>query len=157
MENSLKINDVGVCQEPIESVVYNGILYTVVVRAELPPRGHQFVTKPADPLQVGILDFPAGHRIAPHGHFPTERIVRHCVEVVHIQLGLVKLSLYSCENELFHEAILATGDTVLLIEGGHGFEMLEATRLVEVKQGPYLSESGANYKISVTVPVPRRR
>jgi hypothetical protein len=35
---------------------------------------------------------------------------------------------------------LAAGDAILLIAGGHGFEVLEACQIMEVKQGPYLSK-----------------
>ena len=33
--------------------------------------------------------------------------------------------------------ILKKGDVILLINGGHGFEMLEKTEMIEIKQGPY--------------------
>lgn len=33
------------------------------------------------------------------------------------------------------------GDIVLLAFGGYGFEMLEASEIVEVKQGPYAGEA----------------
>jgi hypothetical protein len=29
------------------------------------------------------------------------------------------------------------GDVVVLLDGGHGFRMLEDTVLLEIKQGPY--------------------
>lgn len=35
---------------------------------------------------------------------------------------------------------LLTGDTIFLVDGGHGFEMLEDTKIIEVKQGPYLGK-----------------
>ena len=34
--------------------------------------------------------------------------------------------------------ILNKGDVILLVNGGHGFEMLEKTEMIEVKQGPYI-------------------
>ena len=34
-------------------------------------------------------------------------------------------------------AILNSGDTVLLLTGGHGFNLLEDSKIIEVKQGPY--------------------
>jgi hypothetical protein len=37
--------------------------------------------------------------------------------------------------------ILTTGDVVLLSRGGHGFEMLEESEIIEVKQGPYESDN----------------
>jgi hypothetical protein len=33
--------------------------------------------------------------------------------------------------------VLNSGDTILLASGGHGFEMLEDTEMLEIKQGPY--------------------
>ena len=32
------------------------------------------------------------------------------------------------------------GDVVLLIRGGHGFEVLEPLEMLEIKQGPYLGD-----------------
>jgi hypothetical protein len=39
------------------------------------------------------------------------------------------------------ETELCAGDIVLLASGGHGFEVLEDTKIVEVKQGPYDGKS----------------
>jgi len=36
--------------------------------------------------------------------------------------------------------ILNKGDVILLVNGGHGFEMLEKTEMIEVKQGPYVGD-----------------
>ena len=35
---------------------------------------------------------------------------------------------------------MKTGDVILLVSGGHGFEMLEESEIIEVKQGPYAGE-----------------
>ena len=36
--------------------------------------------------------------------------------------------------------ILNAGDVILLAAGGHGFEMLEDSEIIEVKQGPYAGD-----------------
>ena len=36
--------------------------------------------------------------------------------------------------------ILNKGDVVLLAFGGHGFEMIEESEIIEIKQGPYAGE-----------------
>jgi mannose-6-phosphate isomerase-like protein (cupin superfamily) len=46
---------------------------------------------------------------------------------------------YSLKNYL-ESRILNQGDIILLAFGGHGFEMLEPTEMIEVKQGPYAGE-----------------
>jgi hypothetical protein len=35
---------------------------------------------------------------------------------------------------------LEAGDVILLASGGHGFEMIEDSEIIEVKQGPYAGE-----------------
>ena len=36
--------------------------------------------------------------------------------------------------------ILNKGDVILLALGGHGFEMLEKSEIIEVKKGPYMGD-----------------
>ena len=36
--------------------------------------------------------------------------------------------------------MIKTGDMILLIDGGHGFDILKKSILVEIKQGPFNSE-----------------
>lgn len=36
---------------------------------------------------------------------------------------------------------LYTGDIILLVSGGHGFQVLEEVEMIEVKQGPYAGEN----------------
>jgi hypothetical protein len=35
---------------------------------------------------------------------------------------------------------LEGGDVILLVNGGHGFEVLEEVEMFEVKQGPYVGD-----------------
>ena len=46
------------------------------------------------------------------------------------------------KKKVYLESItLEKGDIILLANGGHGFEMLENSEIIEVKQGPYVGES----------------
>ena len=36
------------------------------------------------------------------------------------------------------DKILNKGDIIILFQGGHGFEILEKTQIIEIKQGPYV-------------------
>ena len=36
------------------------------------------------------------------------------------------------------DKILSKGDIIILFQGGHGFKILEETRIIEIKQGPYV-------------------
>ena len=47
---------------------------------------------------------------------------------------------YDDERSYLESRVLHGGDVVLLAAGGHGFEMLEDSEIIEVKQGPYAGE-----------------
>jgi len=57
-----------------------------------------------------------------------------------IKAGKVRLDFYDDEKNYLKSIILEEGDVILLANGGHGFEMLEETEIIEVKQGPYAGE-----------------
>ncbi|MBA3768475.1 MAG: hypothetical protein H0W99_16155, partial [Acidobacteria bacterium] len=50
---------------------------------------------------------------------------------------------YNRDREHVATRELRVGDLIIIIEGGHGFRMLEDTVFLEIKQGPY---TGADQK-----------
>jgi hypothetical protein len=121
----------------IEHVMHRGDCYAILVRAHLPREGYNFVTEEACSLQVGINHYAAGAVIRPHYHLPVERALKDTLEVLHIDGGACRMKLFDQKQESFYETELRSGDTVILMMGGHGFEVIEPTRIIEVKQGPY--------------------
>ena len=66
--------------------------------------------------------------------------VEYTKEVLVIKSGRLRVDFYSEEQTYLESTILEKGDVILLTHGGHGFEMLEATEIIEVKQGPYAGD-----------------
>ena len=62
---------------------------------------------------------------------------RLTTEVLLVRSGRVRLDFYDDARAYLESTVLEAGDVVLLARGGHGLEMLEASELIEVKQGPY--------------------
>jgi hypothetical protein len=52
----------------------------------------------------------------------------------------MRVDFYSDTQEYLRSTVLETGDVILLAFGGHGFEMLEPTEMIEIKQGPYAGD-----------------
>ena len=50
------------------------------------------------------------------------------------------MDFYDDQQKYLESSVLEKGDVILLAAGGHGFEMLEASEMIEVKQGPYCGE-----------------
>ena len=124
--------------EPIERIKYNGVTYAVLVRAKLPRTGYNFVSQDEDSLQVGVNHYKSGQLARPHFHLPAERALKDTLEMLHIDSGACLLSLYNDAKVRVYETRMESGDTVVLLAGGHALQMLDDTRIVEVKQGPYL-------------------
>ena len=61
----------------------------------------------------------------------------HFTKVLFIKNGKVRVDFYDDEQNYLESRILLKGDVILLAFGGHGFEMLESSEIIEVKQGPY--------------------
>jgi hypothetical protein len=102
--------------------------------------GINFLTPPDFSQQLGYMKRPQGYVIAPHVHNPVPREVQYTKEVLFIKSGLVRVDFYDDDQTYLESRILESGDVILLAYGGHGFEMLEPTEMIEVKQGPYAGE-----------------
>ena len=53
----------------------------------------------------------------------------------------MRCDFYTDDKEYLKSVVVTDGDVILLVSGGHGFECLEETMMLEVKQGPYAGEN----------------
>ena len=81
------------------------------------------------------------NKISAHVHNMMTRQVLYTQEVLVVRRGKVKVKLYDSSKEYIGDRILHSGDPILLCGGGHSFEMLEETSMIEVKQGPFAGDS----------------
>jgi len=121
----------------IEKIEWNGEVFALILRADYEPEGVNFITSRDDPLQLGVLRHRRGTRIKAHIHKDIPRTIDRVQEVLHIGYGKVEAELYESTGKKIASAILNSGDTILLLSGGHGFNILEDSKIIEVKQGPY--------------------
>ena len=115
----------------------DGKTIAIVVKQEFDKDGVNFVSKQDYPLQLGISSYKKGDTIKAHFHIEKEVKINKLQEVVHIKSGRTMVNLYDLNGEKFKSVELSDGDTIFFVDGGHGFEMLEDTKIMEVKQGPY--------------------
>jgi hypothetical protein len=123
--------------DAIEHVVVDGALRAIIVRRGFHAPGVHVVTPPHLSQQVGYLSHPSGHRIAPHTHLPLRRDVAPTQEVLLVTKGRLRVDFYAEGRTCLESRTLATGDLILLVSGGHGFEVLADCEVIEVKAGPY--------------------
>jgi len=89
-----------------------------------------------------------GHIIDPHTHNIVPRNVNLTQEVLYVKKGAVRVDFYDKAQNYLESSIIKTGDVILLADGGHGFEMLEETEMIEIKQD-ILGTSFCNLKVYI--------
>ena len=125
----------------IEQISNDGKVFSIIVRSESQQQGIHFFTPNDFSQQLAYMHRPQGYVIAPHVHNPVARAVAFTKEVLFIRSGRVRVDFYDDQQQYLESRIVGRGDVILLAFGGHGFEMLEDSEIIEVKQGPYAGES----------------
>lgn len=124
----------------IEQISNDGKVFSIIVRSEYQQQGIHFFTPNDFSQQLAYMHRPQGYVIAPHVHNPVARAVAFTKEVLFIRSGRVRVDFYDDQQQYLESRIVGRGDVILLAFGGHGFEMLEDSEIIEVKQGPYAGE-----------------
>lgn len=136
-----------------EEIVIDGRLCAIIVPAAFDEQGIQFFTPNEFSQQLASMSHPAGKVIAPHTQNPARRESILTQEALFIRKGKLRVDFYSQQQEYRRSRILGCGDVILLIAGGHGYEVLEDLNMVEVKQGPY---GGEQDKTLITSKLPSK-
>ncbi|MBR8834039.1 MAG: hypothetical protein DSM106950_08355 [Stigonema ocellatum SAG 48.90 = DSM 106950] len=124
----------------IENILHHNQLLALIVAKKFDKPGIHFFTPNELSQQLAYMRHPVGKVIQPHVHNPVLREVQYTQEVLFIKRGKLRVDFYNDQEEYLESRILESGDVILLVTGGHGFEVLEEVEMIEVKQGPYVGD-----------------
>ena len=125
----------------INSIINKGKTLAIILRTTYKEKGINFFTPNEFSQQLAYMNRPSGYEIQPHLNNVVQREVQFTKEVLFIKSGKVRVDFYDDEKNYLESRILVSGDVILLAFGGHGFEMIDDTEIIEVKQGPYVGEA----------------
>ena len=125
----------------LENISHNSQLLAIILYSSYKAEGINFFTTDDFTQQLAYMNRPQGYVIRPHLHNPVNRQVQFTKEVLFIKSGRVRVDFYDDDQNYLESRVLKNGDVVLLAFGGHGFEMIEDSEIIEVKQGPYAGEA----------------
>ena len=125
----------------VEQISYKGVILAILLRTNYKANDIQFFTPNDFSQQLAYMSRPKGYVIPPHIHNAVQREVHITQEVLFIKSGKVRVDFYGDAKEYLESHVLNKGDVILLAFGGHGFEILEDSEIIEVKQGPYAGEN----------------
>ena len=101
-------------------------------------KGKLFITEGNAQLQIGLFGLSDKESIQRHWHPPQDRVLTNTVEVLIVLSGVIESYIYNQDLTLNSTIFLESGSILLLLEGGHGFNVIGGAKFVEVKQGPYI-------------------
>ena len=113
----------------------------MIIKSDYDCKGINFITPDEYSQQLAYMHHEKGHIILPHVHNEVKREIYYTKEVLIIKKGKLRCDFYTDDKEYIKSIVLSDGDIILLVSGGHGFECLEETSMVEIKQGPYAGEA----------------
>ena len=116
-------------------------LLAMIIRNDYICDGVDFITPNEYSQQMAYMHHPAGKTIDAHVHNLVHRNVVMTQEVLFIKKGILRVDFYDEYEDYLESKNLCAGDIILLVSGGHGFQVLEEVEMVEVKQGPYAGEN----------------
>ena len=100
--------------------------------------GLSFFSEDGEFIQVGAWNYSAGKDLLRHIHNEVERKVTRTYECLYLVSGAIAVQIYDLQENPVDEFVARAGDVVILLECGHGYQILEdGTRVLEVKNGPY--------------------
>ena len=116
-------------------------ILAIIVTSQYKEPGIHFFTPDDFSQQLAYMKHPKGKTIIPHVHNPVPRQIEYTQEILFIKSGKIRIDFYDMKKKYLESHILSQHDVILLIKGGHGFEVLEEIEMFEVKQGPYVGEN----------------
>lgn len=128
-------------KEKLEIIKKKDRLLAMIIRNDYTCEGVDFLTPNEYSQQVAYMHHSKGKVIDAHIHNLVHRNVVLTQEVLVVKSGRLRVDFYDDYEDYMESRILEAGDVILLISGGHGFQVLEEVEMIEVKQGPYSGDA----------------
>lgn len=101
--------------------------------------GLNFFSPDEEFIQTGTWSYSKGKELKAHIHNKVSREVLWTQEVLYIRKGQIRADVFDTEENKVAEIVANEGDILIMLRGGHGYEILaDHTQVLEIKNGPYV-------------------
>ena len=123
-----------------KEIIYKKKLYALIIKESYQnKKGISFFTKNDSNQQIGFMSHPKNYIIKPHKHQKRETKIYLTTEVIILQKGKLRVDFYDTKKKYLFSVIIKKNQIIMLVHGGHGFKVLEPIKMLEIKQGPFVS------------------
>ena len=135
----------GVQMQKVYSNVTPGMLLHTCFSLDSMPRGRTDMVDGKEGMQVAAMLVNQGKSFQPHRHMSRLRDFQITQETWIVISGRIRVSYYDLDGTYLSDAILIAGDVSITFRGGHGYDVVEDSEVVEVKLGPYAAVADKEY------------
>ena len=111
--------------------------------------GLSFLTSDESFIQVGTWNYEKNKILDAHYHNYFERNSYRTQEVVIVLEGKIKCNLFTEEGIEVHSEVINEGQMIIQYLSLNEYEILENTKVIEVKNGPYFGPEKDRTRINV--------
>jgi hypothetical protein len=92
-------------------------------------------------FQAASFQLEKNEKIDRHIHNTQKRIIQTTSEAIMVIEGVINVEIYNDELNFVHQVNINAGELILLFAGGHSITIIEKSKFIEIKQGPYDEKS----------------
>jgi hypothetical protein len=123
--------------DDVEKITKGGKILAILLRKEFDEPGVHFFTPGEFSQQLGMLIHKKGKIVSRHKHKLIKREIFKTQEVLVLLYGKIRVDLFDDDANKVRTIVMKGGDSILLASGGHSVEVIEDSKIIEIKQGPY--------------------
>ncbi len=122
-----------------EIVEYNGLRYAEILYKGADNKSTKFYSEGDAALQLGLMVHSSGFVEIPHSHPEIPRDATQTQQAFVVLTGKIDIDFFDDSGNLIKTIHLSQFDAILIIQGIHRIRVIESSRCVTVKQGPFLA------------------
>lgn len=123
-----------------EKYFQKNVLVCEVIRSYLEVGSSHFFSENNASLQMGVLKHSSGFIEVPHYHPVIDRGECATQQFFYVISGKVCVNFYDKAGRPDYQIVLEPGDSINILDGIHAIQILESSKCISIKQGPFLGE-----------------
>jgi hypothetical protein len=133
----------------IKHILHEGELYASIFDTSNISEGLDFLTSDSSFIQVGTWNYKKNKTLDAHFHNYFERSAQRTQEVVYVIEGSIKCNLFKEDTTFIETVIIDSGMLIVQYQGVHEYEIVEDSKVLEVKNGPYFGPEKDRTRVDV--------
>ncbi len=122
-----------------EVVEHNGLRLAEVLYSTAKSISTKFYSESNAALQLGLMTHSSGFVEPAHSHPVMVRESTSTQQAFVVLKGKVCVDFFDSKGQIVREIELSEEDTILIIQGIHRIRVIESSRCITIKQGPFIA------------------